>query len=695
MGTESKTTIEDLFELKGADRQAKAYAFLYAAFRRTEVSANPVRDALDCLIPFIVPYTNEIAGKQITSDGIQTFLRDNFGFELPLYAIDQLMGALQQQGFVEYRKAVKVHFAVAHESKFDVVKSDIETEFDAIAVQLKAYAKSVGFPMDPPPSGSWGDALIKFLRVRTDKGGPRIVKVKNVLLDPSKIEMAVVGGFIHKLHEEGGRHFDKIVRIFMGVLIEDFISSITEIGNISLDKPVLVFYDTAVLLRQLGCSGIMLRTATEELTRYLQDLGFKIYYFSGNEAEVAGIIDTIVYIKDTGKELEGETAAAIAAGEVSTSDLRMLQNAFPERLAAFNIFPAGDIEKDVQNNARYQIDEKEFSEYLRNAARENGRAYSQQNSQNDASYLGSIMRLRRGSRARDLAECGYVFVTANKFLAATSRRYLVQQRTIGGSTFPPIVAVGQIATIAWLLKDQTIPPEKAGRELLTNCFAAVRPDAEWFGYFREGMEKITGPLDEYTKQGTNALTMQAARRIAQDESFGESSIVRQLNMAEILSRAEQERRRLEAEREERAEEERRHAAQELAKVKAQSEKRLAESAKAAKLEQEKAVQQAAEQARREMMASLKEERRRTANRRAGYILTVLRILLLAMFVWVLISTIQIQIQEQSTSGTMIVLSIILAVVNVAAFADLLKFRLMEATIGRLRSWIAGLLGDRD
>ncbi|WP_139111079.1 hypothetical protein [Stappia indica] len=541
MNDNSINSIEDLFELKGADREAKAYAFLYAAFKRTEISANPVRDALDCLIPFIVPYINEISGKQVTPDGIQNYLRQNFGFDIPLYAIDQIIQTLQSQNFVEYKRNLKAHFALNSSSKFNVIKSEIETEFDDTVSQLEEYAKNVGFTLSPPPSGTWGDALIRFLRVRTEKTSAKVTKVKNVLLDPFNIEMAVVGGFIQKLNEEKSkRKFEKIVKIFMGVLIEDFISSVTSIGIIKTEKPVTVFYDTAVLLRQLGCSGEALRLATEELTRYLQDLGFQIKYFSGNESEVNNIISTIVYLKDTGKELEGETAIAIANGEVATSDLRLLQNAFPERLASFNIFPAGELEQNALENARYQIDERDFSHYINRIASSSGRSYGQQNRENDAGYLAAVMRLKKGVRARDLAECGYVFVTSNTFLARNARRYLIEQRLIGPTTFPPVLALGQIATIAWLLKDHSIPPEKAGRELLTNCFAAVRPDAEWFKHFREGMEKISGPFDDASGQNKNYLTIQAARRIAQEESFGNSSIVRQLNMAEILSRAEQE-----------------------------------------------------------------------------------------------------------------------------------------------------------
>ena len=85
--TSSKIGVEGLLELSGTDREAKAYAFLYAAFRRTEISADPVRDAFDCLTPFIAPYLNNIAGKQVLLDGIKQYLQSNFGFDIPLYAI--------------------------------------------------------------------------------------------------------------------------------------------------------------------------------------------------------------------------------------------------------------------------------------------------------------------------------------------------------------------------------------------------------------------------------------------------------------------------------------------------------------------------------------------------------------------------------------------------------------------------------
>ncbi len=210
----------------------------------------------------------------------------------------------------------------------------------------------------------------------------------------------------------------------------------------------------------------------------------------------------------------------------------MLQNSFPERLAALNVFPAEALEAKAQENAAYQINERGFAAYLLNEANAAGRAYGVQNREHDAAYLGTVMRLRRRNRTRDLLSCGYIFVTTNKFLSRISRRYLISEKAIQAQHCPPILSVGQIATIAWLMKDHQIVPELAARELLCNCFAAFRPDAEWFRYFRDGVEKVTGNIEEFGKNSVNSLTLQAARRIAQEESFGSSVLVRELNMAQ-------------------------------------------------------------------------------------------------------------------------------------------------------------------
>jgi hypothetical protein len=193
-------------------------------------------------------------------------------------------------------------------------------------------------------------------------------------------------------------------------------------------------------------------------------------------------------------------------------------------------------------------------------------------------------------------------------------------------------------------------PKRAGRELLSNCFAAIRPDAEWFGFFREGMERVVGPLDEFARDSENSLALQAARRIAQEESFGNASLVRELNLSEILSRAKLEADQLLEDKssavefaEQKLLEERRLAAQRmeeqaaLFRVQSERERELAEQQAAAERariaqEHERALKAAADEARQELAAQLEEANRRRAHRWADRIITVIRAIAVLAFI---------------------------------------------------------------
>lgn len=682
MGTEFG--VDDLLNLSGSNREAKAYAFLYAAFRRTEVSSNPVRDALDCLIPFIAPYLNDCAGNQVTADGVRSYLLQTFGFNLPLYAVEQIFASLQNHGFVEYIKTKKIHIAKSQVSNFHVAKRDIESDYDEIVEDLQRYAGSVGFLADPP-AGGWGEALIDFLRQNTEKKAAKLTSVKSVLIDPGKVEEAIVAAYVRRLSSTDKTKFNSLTNIFMGALIEDFISSVSELGSFQTGNSIGVFYDTAVILRLLGCSGRLLKVATEELTRYLQDVGCQIYYLSGNEAEVSNILDTIVYVKDSGKEVEGETAEALSLGEVTITDLRMLQNTFPEKLATYNVFPAGELERISNENQRYQIDERGFADYLFRQATASGRAYGIQNRQNDASYVAAIMRLRAGSRSRDFTDSGSIFVTPNKFLAYAARKYLIEQRNIAPKDCPPILSLGQVATIAWLMKDQVLTPEKAGRELLLNCYAAVHPDAEWFGYFREGMERVVGSVEEFAKDGSNALALQAARRIAGEESFGHSMIVRELNMAEILARAQEEETAMRREWQEEAERTRQNAKAELDAERLEAERIRAQLLEESRVMREDAIRRAADEAEVRTQKRIAAEKLAIAETRAGRILGFTKWVLLLLFCICTASSVAFG------SGAGIVFSLLLALASIVAFADLLRLAFLTRLSTGVRRGLVGLL----
>jgi hypothetical protein len=536
--------VEAISEVQGASRAAKTYAFLQATFARSASSDSPVRDAVECLVPFIRPFLLKYPGRQVDLTALQEFLKSNFCLEVPLCALHQLLPSLAKLGYAEYRKATKIYVAKSTKDaskdevdKFSLAKEEIDTEFDEITKRLELYANDLGAAIIPP-SGSWGATVISFLKLKLPEETPKFALVKGAMINPHVIERTVVAGFIRDSYYKEPHYFQMILRIFMGSLIEDLISTIGGVGSRDHLKKLVVFYDTDVLMRALGCCGFLLQDATVEMTRYLQDIGIReILYFSGNETEVIGILDAILNKKQTGGEIYGETADALTNNEISYAKLLSLKGTYGTDLGLLNVFPAKDYENYDPNLNQYQIDEKGFAETIASRAARAGKTYGDKNKENDANYVAQVVRLRRGFRTRDFAESRFMFVTTNTLLTSAARQFLTKAKVLRDSDCPAVLHVGQASTIAWLMKDKKLQSQSAGRELLANCYAAVQPDSAWFQAFRESVEKTVGNLETYAEDATNNLVLQAARRIAKDATFGNAAIMRTLPIAELIERS--------------------------------------------------------------------------------------------------------------------------------------------------------------
>ena len=252
---------------------------------------------------------------------------------------------------------------------------------------------------------------------------------------------------------------------------------------------------------------------------------------------------------------------------------------------------------------------------------------------------------------------------------------------------PPMLSVGQAATIAWLLKDQKLAPEKVGRELLSNCFAAVRPDREWFAYFREGMEKQVGGLEEYLKVDANSLVVQAARRIARDESFGSNVLVRELNMAEILSRAKMESERLIREKEQRAQEEIQAIKAERMQEAEVAAEQLRQAKVSAEAERVSAVSDAVARARQDVQNEILEAKRQRSHRLARSIIRIGQLTGALLFAGCAFLAWWEQGNATISRGLWVA-SAILSIVALFAFFDLVGLPIVKTAVSAAREKLA-------
>ena len=405
----ASTAIQQLLGFRKSDRTVRAYAYLTVSFN----VRSDVNDVLDCLLPFVTAVVNRDGGShpvelRSISDGLA-----EFGLKIPVYAIQQMLSRLSRRDLLEWNQVAKAYLptkALAERAQDSPLLS-LSDSFENLEGKLAGFAQQLGFAT-PSGSSTWTDALIKFLRSEGAREALTAATIKDVIVgNPSEIETFVVARFVQEMERQRHDVYSDILKVFTGVLIEDFISNIQEAGSPSTYNGLNVFYDTSVLLRLLGTSGYLLQTATLEMHTTLQSLGCNTYYFDPTASEVQNILDSLEGSYSRGKEIYGETADAILEGEISIGDIKDLTGTFQTRLGALNVFPFEYNYSARKNEDFFQIDQKLFAEALKSEALKNERGYSEQNAANDARVLALILRLRKGRTARDVGTCRYLFIS--------------------------------------------------------------------------------------------------------------------------------------------------------------------------------------------------------------------------------------------------------------------------------------------
>jgi hypothetical protein len=534
----SKPTVENLLDYGASNRKLRAYAYLTAAFETKPRYGDGVADVLDCLVPFVVAGTSQQVGNHLNLPELSKFLA-TLGLNIPLYVLEQLLPRLQKIGAIEWNSTYRVHICRAPPESIAPLPNTAELApiFDNIESRLASFAQAHG--VHSSVSETWADALISFLRSETAREVRRPIQVKGAIIgDRDRLDGYIVAGFIQAAHDADADLFQQILQIFTGILIEDFLNTIQTLGAASSYKGLSVFYDTTILLRLLGTSGKVLATATLEMHRALQDLGCQTHYFDHNESEVVQILSTLIEVHGAGKELFGETAEALVNGEVSIATLRDLTATYADRLAALSIFRSQFSYSTTRYADEHQVDERRFESALESAAIEYEKSYRKQAAQHDAMSLALILRLRRGKQAKDVSQCACIFVSRNHLLQRTARRFLVDHAGYDWTTVPAILSIGQISTVAWLAASKTLEPVQVTKELLGNCYSAMRPDSSWAASFLDALERFKRENPEQVdKYADSAIFLQTARFVAQNESLGQTAILQRLNTVEIFKKA--------------------------------------------------------------------------------------------------------------------------------------------------------------
>ena len=517
--------IRDLLRYQSSDRSFRTYAFLATSLREQPKT----RDVLDCLIPFLsAGLDKQPAGAELDLPGLAAFLR-SLGLHIPDFVLQEFRRRLQQLGLLDWSQG---RFTISKPSaalKPVEGAQAIEQAFGLIENDIVAFTKE-RFPRydftAPPASPTWSEALIEFFQAETsltvyksanvERGDRKPFMLDQMLVsDPGNVQKIVVARYIQECERtpEKARIFDAIIAVFTGVVIEDFIANLQTVADKRSHRNVCVYYDTTVLLRLLGTSGQLLRLAALDMHNAVQALGWRTFYLEMTRQETWRILGGVA---EDPIRSHPESAEAYIGGEFTRDEIADLPDTFADKLKRFGILRAPVVA--FQKN--WEINEDKLASMLVAASE----TYKLPSARKDAKAIATVLQLRKGETSTEIGLAKHVFASSNRLLHSVARDFVTESiEDYERGSIPPVLTVGQVATVAWLSTSRDIGPINASRELLTACYSAVRPSGDWIG-------KFAGTFDSFLKQNPQEVAedansnifLRTTRLLMQDHSLGRS-----------------------------------------------------------------------------------------------------------------------------------------------------------------------------
>lgn len=450
------------------------------------------KDYLENFVPIIVESIRLSADDVISLPVLKSILKTEFGHDLPLNPLRQILRRAAKQGYVRIESGVYYrNLEKCNSQNFRDTQRKVETIYSEIISALQNFAKSQhGLDWKTEFADS---ALYDFLRDNT----------LSLLFSLNEEDLG---------RKNGVPKYAYIVAGFLAAaraannfkLLEDF--EVLLKGNLLLNAMYLpdtgklgqrfqktrVYIDTSVLVYACGYAGTDRAEPALELLSLLKEYNADIYCLRGTVDEIHGILDACSsrLLKGNLREAYGPSMEYFIESGKTASDVELMRARLPIKLRSLGV----EIDEKPPYDPNYQIDEAGLEQALNSAIR-----YSSQKALlHDVDCISAVARLRRGRESSSPETCGALFVTSNTKLARATRQFF--QADAAPGTVALCLTDYALGNLLWL-KNPTKAPTLPIKRLLADVYAAIQPSEQlWKKYLVEISKLETSGVvnvDEY------------------------------------------------------------------------------------------------------------------------------------------------------------------------------------------------------
>ena len=437
--------------------------------------------------PFVEEAIRRADSDEIELSGVQRSVEDASGLSIPTDIIKTLLRRATKQGLLTRGGGRYFRTGdLGEDAELRARITELERAHQGLSAHLREFAADRGVEL-----GTDDDALAALTRF-LDANHIGMVLGQTPEAGPWEIGSRLdhtIAAFVTKVVDSGGPCYAVLEGVVKGLIVQnalllrDIPTSRRYLGGLT------VFFDTGVLLRALGHTGLVEQQVAVEALNLIRRAGARLFTFERTVNEVEAILR--VYEQRLGSQegvrsLHGTPVTYhFLSVKATPADIRqkiaLLRNSLARLGIRIQEFPA--------HAAEYTKNEQGLADILRDPRKSPGdddaRVW------HDVEAIAAIITLRAGARPAQVSRAKYVFVSDSSRTVLSAARWYRETHPRG---VEPIVHFRLLTNTAWLVRpaDASSVPM---HQLIAVCAAVLRPSIELWSRFVAGLSELVSSGD--------------------------------------------------------------------------------------------------------------------------------------------------------------------------------------------------------
>jgi hypothetical protein len=485
---------------------------------------------IDYFVPMVSETLRVSPKEYITVEDINADLFKSFGVRIPFHVIRTILNKLRKKRHIGYdaaSRSYKPNRLVLEKSNFNEKQMQTLVNHQILVSELKDFLSGFSLEVTLDEAEKYFEEFLEetgyspFYDGKVDFSESEVDRKKRIYL---------VARFIKKTEADFSPTFKYYESIVMGNMLAtamyytepDKVQQKFNRTEIYLDAPFVIF--------ALGYAGKLREEPCQELLKMLKENHASIRCFQHSVDEIKDILHGCISKLENGISDNFGTIEYFLQKEYEKADILRLIYCLEKEITSR--LRVKIVEKPNFDQPHYNIDEKEFSNFLK----ENMRYKFTNSLDRDVDSVHAIVRLRKGHKSNTVETSRALFITNNERLSNQTKKYF--KSVYNGSFIPPLLTDYTLTTLLWI-KNPNIYPNLPRKRIIADCMASMQPTERVMNKYMETIKKLkeTGELTE----GDYSLLRisQESRKILMDETQGDEDILTNAKIYEIVELTKQ------------------------------------------------------------------------------------------------------------------------------------------------------------